>query len=328
VCFIAPAAVLTALVAALYGALELLPAARSAFRGIEPVVLVVIAAVVLRLIPEAIRDWPGAIAAVGTAGLMIVAGLPAAAEVLPPVVVGSPELIALAIGAIFGWVAYRPRGDGGAPPAAAAAVSFLPGWLPPATAATTVGAAATTAGATSLGMMTLYFLKTGALLFGSGYLLINFLRADFVLREGALTERELLDAIAVGQFTPGPVLSAATFIGWRLHGPLGALAATAAIFLPAFLIMIAVAGRFERLRATPAPAAVLRGVYPVVVGLLAAVLVQLAGPALFPPGEAGRSPDATAWAIAAVTAGAVFGLRLNPTWLMAPAALAGIAVYR
>ena len=97
--------------------------------------------------------------------------------------------------------------------------------------------------------MTLLFLKTGAVLFGSGYLLVNFLRADFVVADPPLLkEHQLLDAIAVGHFTPGPLLSAATFIGYQLCGLVGAAAATAAIFLPAFVCVALVAGRFDRLR--------------------------------------------------------------------------------
>ncbi len=92
-------------------------------------------------------------------------------------------------------------------------------------------------GAATLSGLFLVFLKVGAVLYGSGYVLIAFLRADLVARLHWLTEAQLLDAIAVGQITPGPVFTAATFIGCVVHGGTGALVATVGIFLPSFLFI-------------------------------------------------------------------------------------------
>src|SRR6185436_1520334 len=105
----------------------------------------------------------------------------------------------------------------------------------------------------------LFFVKTGSVLFGSGYVLLAFLRADLVERWHWLTQNQLLDAIAVGQVTPGPVFTTATFIGYLLGGSTGAIVATVGIFLPAF-IFVAISGPFiPRLRASPVAAAFLDG---------------------------------------------------------------------
>ena len=104
------------------------------------------------------------------------------------------------------------------------------------------------------------FLKIGSVLFGSGYVLLAFLRADFVERLGWLTERQLLDAVAVGQVTPGPVFTTATFIGYVLAGPAGALVATAGIFLPAFVFVALSVPLLPRLRRSKVAGAFLDGV--------------------------------------------------------------------
>src|SRR6185437_7395960 len=106
---------------------------------------------------------------------------------------------------------------------------------------TALGVASATPVAVSLWPLFAIFLKIGSVLFGSGYVLLAFLRADFVQRLGWLTERQLLDAVAVGQVTPGPVFTTATFIGYLLEGPRGAAIATIAIFLPAF-VFVALSG--------------------------------------------------------------------------------------
>ena len=100
----------------------------------------------------------------------------------------------------------------------------------------------------------LVFLKAGSVVFGSGYVLLAFLRGDLVQRLGWLTESQLVDAIAIGQITPGPVFTTATFIGYVLRGPLGAAVATFGIFLPSFLLVAASAPLIPRLRSSPSPA--------------------------------------------------------------------------
>jgi chromate transporter len=335
VCFILPASLLTLLIAVLYEQFEVLPPFERAFRGIQPVVLVVVAGAVLRLGVDAVTGLSTGLAAAGAAALLVVAGSTWGAAHLPALVVGAPEIVIIVASAAFGLVFRRVR----APPADGPPAAHAPpgGSSPPSTPAGPTAllplpllgsAAGLTAAVGPFGMMCLNFLKTGALLFGSGYLLVNFLRADFVLREGRLSERELLDAVAVGQFTPGPILSAASFVGYRLHGVAGAAAATAAIFLPAFVIMLVLAGRFERLRSAPTLAAVLRGINPVVVGLLAGLLFQLTASAWLPASaDGGRAADWFAVGSTALAAGLMLVVRLNPMWLLAPAALAGTAAY-
>jgi chromate transporter len=155
----------------------------------------------------------------------------------------------------------------------------------------------------------------GAVLFGSGYVLLAFLRADLVEHRGWITDAQLLDAIAVGQVTPGPVFTTATFIGYLLGGVPGALVATAGIFLPAFVYVAALAPVLPRLRGSPAAAAFLDGVNAASVALLALVTLELGRSAL-------RSP--LAGAIAAVCALLLLRPRLNPAWLVLGGGVLGL----
>ena len=138
----------------------------------------------------------------------------------------------------------------------------------------------------SLAGLALAFLKIGALLFGSGYVLVAFLRSELVEGLGWLTERQLLDAVAVGQVTPGPLFTTATFVGWVVLGPAGALVATAAIFLPGFLFVLGTVPVLERLRASARATAILDGVGAAALGLIAAVAAQLARAAVLTPVDA------------------------------------------
>jgi chromate transporter, chromate ion transporter (CHR) family len=131
--------------------------------------------------------------------------------------------------------------------------------------------------------MFLLFLKIGATLYGSGYVLVAFLRADFVARLGWLTEPQLLDAVAIGQVTPGPVLTTATFIGYLLAGIPGALLATLGIFLPAFVLVALTGPWIPQMRRSPTLAAFLDGVNGASLGLMAGVLIQLASASLVDP---------------------------------------------
>jgi chromate transporter len=120
------------------------------------------------------------------------------------------------------------------------------------------------------------FLKIGAVLFGSGYVLVALLRSELVVSLGWITDRELIDAIAVGQATPGPLFSSATFIGYLVGGPVGAAAATIGIFLPAFLAVALSIPLLERMRASVRTRDFLDGVNGAALGLLAVVAAQLA----------------------------------------------------
>ena len=160
------------------------------------------------------------------------------------------------------------------------------------------------------------FLKAGAFLFGSGYVLLAFLRGDLVERLGWLTDAQLLDAIAIGQVTPGPLFTTATFIGYVLAGIPGAIVATTAIFLPAFVIVALVGPIVDRVRDRPMTAALLDGVNAAALGLMAAVTLVLGRSAIVDPFTV----------VVALGAGAMMVSRRVPSVVMVVAGgLAGLA---
>lgn len=184
-------------------------------------------------------------------------------------------------------------------------------------AAMATGATATVATTVAFGLWPLFlvFLKIGSVLFGSGYVLLAFLRADLVERRGWLSELQLMDAIAVGQFTPGPIFTAATFIGYLLAGVPGALVATLGIFLPAF-IFVAISGPLiPRLRASPVAGAFLDGVNVASLALMAVVTWQLGRVAIV---------DAMTLVLAALGAVILFRYRVNSAWLVLGGGVAGL----
>lgn len=158
------------------------------------------------------------------------------------------------------------------------------------------------------------FFKIGSVLFGSGYVLLAFLRADLVQRLGWLTESQLIDAIAVGQVTPGPVFTTATFIGYLLAGPAGALVATAGIFLPAF-IFVAISGPLiPRLRASETAGAFLDGVNVASLALMAVVTLQIGRAAVI---------DVPSAALTLTAAVLLVRFHVNATWLILGGAAVG-----
>ncbi len=173
--------------------------------------------------------------------------------------------------------------------------------------------------AVPFGMGTLFvtFAKIGAVLFGSGYVLLAFLRADFVERLHWLTEAQLIDAIAAGQVTPGPVFSTATFVGYLLGGGTGALVATVGIFLPAFLFVALSGPLVPRLR-TGGAGAFLDGVNAASLALMAVVAAQLGHAAVI---------DVPTALLAAASFAAVSLTRWNSAWIVGAGGLAGLAVH-
>lgn len=174
---------------------------------------------------------------------------------------------------------------------------------------------------TNFGLLALFlfFLKVGAILYGSGYVLLAFIRADLVERWHWLTESQLLDAIAVGQVTPGPVFTTATFIGYVLGGNRGAVVATIGIFLPAF-VFVALSGPIvPRLRRSPIAAAFLDGVNAAALSLMFVVTYQLGRAALV---------DTKTIALAVISAIILFRFRINSAWLVLAGAIAGWLLYR
>jgi chromate transporter len=164
-------------------------------------------------------------------------------------------------------------------------------------------------------MMFLTFLKIGAVLYGSGYVLLAFLRADFVVRLGWLTDRQLLDAIAVGQVTPGPLFTTATFVGYILGGVKGAILATLGIFLPSFIFVAISNPLIPRMRSSPWFGSLLDGVNVASLSLMAAVTWQLGIACL---------TDLVSILIALISFVLLVRFKVNSTWLILGGALVGL----
>jgi chromate transporter len=172
-----------------------------------------------------------------------------------------------------------------------------------------------TAAAFSLGSLFLVFFKIGAVVFGSGHVLLAFLRADLVTHRGWLTDGQLVDAVALGQVTPGPVFTTATFIGYVVGGIRGAVVATIGVFLPAFLLVAASGPLVPRIRKSQIAGAFLDGVNVGSLALMAAVTWQLGRASLI---------DAVTIGLSIVSLIALFRFRLNSAWLVLIGAIVGM----
>ncbi len=256
--FIGPAALMVLAIAIGYERFGSAPAVGWLLYGIQPVVVAIVATAIVALAPAALR---------GPATWVICVGAVVA------VLLGVDLLFVIVGGgaAALGWRAIDRLAAGRS--ATGFALLCLAGGRP---ALGGLGVAVAGAGAIGLPALFLLFLQIGLLSFGSGYVLVAFLQADLVHGLGLLSEQQLLDAVAVGQVTPGPVYTAATFIGYLLAGVPGAIVATIGIFLPAFVGVAVVHPFVPRLRASPVTAAALDGVNAASLGLMAAVTVQLA----------------------------------------------------
>jgi chromate transporter len=261
--------------------------------GIKPVIIAIVAQALWRLGRTAVRT--AFLAAVGAA-------------VLGLYLLGLNEIVLLFGGALLVMAVENAR--------RLRSVRSAAGALLPAGGVSLPVAASTAVAGYSNATLFLTFLKIGSVLYGSGYVLLAFLRNDLVERLGWLTNQQLLDAVAVGQFTPGPVFTTATFIGYVLGGFPGAILATVGIFLPAFVFVAILSPLVPKLRQSTWLSALLDGVNVAAVGLMAAVLAVLARDAVVD------------WfsATLAVLAGVVLlRFRLNSAWLVAGGGLAGIA---
>jgi chromate transporter len=295
-CFILPATLITLALAAAYARYGRLPEAGWILYGVKPVIIAVVVQAVWGLARKAIAT-PLAAAA---AGAVLVLSLLGANEVL--LLFGSALGLPLlrTVATTGGARALVPVGPFGLTLAAMVGLSPGPG--------VSAGASAT------LTQLAWVFLKVGSILFGSGYVLLAFLRPDLVERTRWLTDAQLLDAVAVGQLTPGPVLTTATFIGYLVAGARGAIVATVAIFLPSFVFVALSSPLIPRLRASPWAAGLLDGANAASVALMATVSWKLARSAVVD------------WVTAALALTAVVVLlstRLNSAWLVAGGAAAG-----
>jgi chromate transporter len=285
-CFILPSAVIVFGFAVLYARYGQAPDARGLFAGISPVII----AIILRASGSLARG------SIRRPALWVLA---AAAALLS--LAGANELLILAAGALVVLASRLTRRH------VATAVGML------AAGAGVQGAGAAAAVPVTLAGLSLFFLKVGSILFGSGYVLIAFLRADLVDRWHWLTDQQLVDAIAVGQFTPGPLSTTATFIGYLLAGVPGAVLCTIAMFLPGFVLVALTQPLIPRLRASRAASAFLDGVVAASLGLMAAVAVNLARTSVHSPGQV---------VILVVALVVLVRWRVNSAWLV----LAGGAI--
>lgn len=290
VCFVLPAALMTTAIAWAYVRFGALPRLGGVLYGIKPVVVAIVVQALGGLAPKALKK-SARLAALGVVGCV------AAATNVDALAV----LLGSGVASLLSHAATRRRGGEPKP-------LLL---LPPALATT----AAVPAGSVSLGLLFLTFLKLGAVVFGSGYVLLAFLRADLVERLHWMTEPQLVDAVAVGQITPGPVFTTATFIGYVLAGGWGAALATVAIFLPGFVLIAAVRPLVARVRRSPAAGAFLDGVNVGSLALMVVVTVQLGRSALV---------DWVTVGLAAVSAIVLVRFKSSSTWLIVAGALVGV----
>lgn len=266
IAFILPAVLIVAVLAAIYVAQGARPEIEALLVGVAPIVVAIVAFAGASIGRTALRTRLGLIVAGGAVALV----LGRAPEIW--VLLGA-GMITLALQLV------RERRDPIGPRAAAGVTlgggSAAAASGPHPTIARVVGTVAAAATVAPIAIF-LEFAKIGAVLFGSGYVLVALLRSELVTNLGWITEQQLIDAIAVGQATPGPLFSTATFIGYLIDGPIGATAATVGIFLPAFIASALSVAVLARLRGSARARAFLDGVNAASVGLLAVVAIQLA----------------------------------------------------
>jgi len=299
-CFILPAALIVIGVAWVYVRFGSLPQVSGILYGVKPVIIVIVLQALWHLGRAALKNrWLAAVCIAGVALSLL----------------GVHELIILFGGGLLLGAGRRLAACAGKGP-------FRFRSLAPAMPlhALIRAFAVPTAAAAPFGLwpLFLFFLKVGSVLFGSGYVLLAFLRADLVERWHWLTESQLLDALAVGQVTPGPVFTTATFIGFVLGGIKGSVAATVGIFMPAFLFVALSAPLVSRIRQAKTAGAFLDGVNAASVALMAVVTLQLGRTALV---------DALTIGIAAASVAALACLRVNSAWLILGGAIAGFLLY-
>lgn len=286
-CFILPAAFLVVALAWAYLKFGAVPQVAGLLFGIKPVVVALVAQAVWNLGKTALRTAP--LAALALAAVLLAA-------------LGAPA-VGLLIGAGLLWMVIQEGKR------LVGHRSVLGAWI---------GLGTGSAGATlAILPVFFYFLKIGAVLVGSGYVLLPVLRADLVVKFHWLSDSQLLDAVAVSQATPGPFFTVATFIGYLLAGWKGAAIATVGMFLPAFVYVGATSGFLPRLRKSPLAGAFLDGVNAAAVALMAFVGWQFGRAALV---------NAPAIILAVLSAVLVFRYKMNSTWLVLGGAAAGVAL--
>jgi chromate transporter len=282
-CFILPAMLIVWTLAAIYVRYETLPELEWLLYGIKPVIIAIVVQALWNLGKKAIKDWPTIIACGGAIASYVLG----VNEILILLLVGAGVMLSK------NWL-NRSNFNG---------VFLLP-FFP--ILASINNNIKVTFSVNSIKIF-LVFLKIGAVLYGSGYVLLAFLQRDLVERNHWLTSQQLLDAIAIGQFTPGPVFTTATFVGYLLGGNTGAVAATIGIFLPAFVLVLIIHPYIDKLRQSPWAAGFLDGVNVASLGLMAGVIYTLAQTALV---------DSLTIILALISAIAVLKFKVNSFWLI------------
>jgi chromate transporter len=287
-CFVAPATVIVLILAWLYVQYGATPQVEWLLYGIKPVVIAIIAQALWTLGNKAFKNR-----------LLMVIGI----SVFALYFLRFNEILLLFTGGLIFMLITNYRRIRNANP-----LIILPfGELVFSQLATTF----------SLPILFLTFLKIGSVLYGSGYVLLAFLRNDFVLRLGWLTDQQLIDAVAIGQVTPGPLFTAATFIGYILGGTSGALLATLGIFLPSFIFVAISNPLIPKIRNSAWMSSLLDGVNASSLGLMAAVTVQLASSSL---------TDFYTVILAIISLVLLIRYKVNSTWLIAGGAIAGFVI--
>jgi chromate transporter len=284
--------VIVGVIAHLYVRYGTLPQAAAILYGVNPVVIVVVVQALIGLSRTAVRNL--FLAAMALLGILLV-------------VLGIHELVVLLAVGIVTAAASAPRCGPRVRATPAVGIGLLGAG----------SASASVVPAVSLASLFLFFLKVGSVLFGSGYVLLAFLRADLVERWHWLSERQLLDAIAVGQMTPGPVFTTATFVGYLLAGKSGAVLATVGIFLPAFVFVAASGPLLRWLRRSATMRSFLDGVNVASLALMAVVAFQLGRAAVV---------DVVTAVIAIASGALLLHRRVDSTWLIMGGGLVGLAI--
>lgn len=300
-CFIVPAFLLTLALAVLYVSTGTIPQVGALLWGIKPVIVAIIAHVGYRLLQTALRDRILWILFAASTAILLLSSVP---EVL------------VMIGAGLVYAVYRA----GITPTTFSLMSIV-GAQHVASLHSHFAAAVQTIPVT-LWDIFWYFLKIGSVLFGSGYILISYIQQDVVNGFGWLTTQQLLDAVAIGQTTPGPVLTTVAVVGYIIAGLPGAVVATLGVFLPSFMLVILTAPLIPRMKRNRFLSAFLSGVNAGVIAAILATLIDLAGVAF-------RTLDSAGWSLVniALALAALSGLiryKLNATWLILAGGLIGL----
>jgi chromate transporter len=301
VAFVLPAFVVMLALTIGYAALGVTPIMRGALYGLGPVVLGIFLVAVYRLGRSTASTVPQAVIGVAAAGALLASPLGVAVILLLAGAVGlflfhSKRLGAIALGSLAAVLAVAPAVWWSTPASVSAASRGVP----------------QPAGLLDIGV---YFFKVGALTVGGGLTMLAFIQDQVVEQFHWLTPREFIDGLALGQFSPGPVLMVAAYVGYKVAGVAGATVAAAAVFLPSFIIMLAVLPVLDRVRRLTWTRAVLKGMGPAVIGVLAVSLFRLAPYAL---------PDPFAIVILVLTVTVLLVWRVGTVKLMLAGSLLGV----